>query len=79
MTPPYSHSLERLVQLLREQGVNTQALEGLQLKALTRMNTESRYPQDDEAPADLFDGRDSELALTTASAVVQSAAAHLAG
>lgn len=79
LSPPYSHSLERLVQLLRELGVNTETLDSLQLKALTRMNTESRYPQDDEAPADLFDGRDSELALTTAAAVVQSAAAHLAG
>lgn len=48
-------------------------------KALTRMNSESRYPQDEEAPADLFDGRDSELALATAAAVVQNSAAHLAG
>ena len=79
LTPPYSHSLERLAQLLRAQGMNTKSLDGLQLKALTRMNSESRYPQDDEAPADLFDGRDSDLALTTAAAVVQSAAAHLAG
>lgn len=79
LTPPYSHSLERLVQLLRELGVNTQTLDGLPLKALTRMNSESRYPQDEEIPADLFDGRDSELALTTATAVVQNAATHLAG
>jgi HEPN domain-containing protein len=79
LTPPYSHSLERLAQLLRDQGINTKTLDGLQLKALTRMNSESRYPQDDEAPADLFDGRDSDLALTTAAAVVQNAAAHLAG
>jgi len=79
LTPPYSHSLERLAQLLRDQGVDTQTLEGLQLKALTRMNSESRYPQDDEAPADLFDARDSELALTTAAAVVLNAAVHLAG
>jgi len=79
LTPPYSHSLERLAQLLRDQGINTKTLDGLQLKALTRMNSESRYPQDDEAPADLFDARDSDLALTTAAAVVQNAAAHLAG
>ena len=79
LTPPDSHSLERLAQLLRDQGINTQSLDGLQLKALTRMSSESRSPQDDEAPADLFDGRDSDLALTTAAAVVQNAAAHLAG
>lgn len=45
LTPPYSHSLEGLAQLLRAQGINTKSLDGLQLKALTRMNSESRYPR----------------------------------
>ena len=43
------------------------------------MNSETRYPQGDEAPADLFDSRDSDLALSTAASVVQLAAAELTG
>jgi hypothetical protein len=78
-TPPHSHSLERLVTMLREQGISTEPLEGLHLKALTRMNSETRYPHGDEAPADLFDANDTAQALLTAERVVQIAAAHLAG
>lgn len=77
ITPPYSHSLEKLTELLQAQGLNLAALEALQLKALTRMNSASRYPLGDEAPADLFDARDSQLALGTATAVLTIATTEL--
>ena len=77
ITPPCSHSLERLVEQLQSQGIETAALMELRLRPLTRMNSDSRCPQGDEAPVDLFDGRDSQLALTTAEAVVRFAAQHL--
>jgi HEPN domain-containing protein len=77
ITPPYSHSLEKLTELLQAQGLNLAALEALQLKALTRMNSASRYPLGDEAPADLFDHRDSQLALGTATAVLAIATTEL--
>ena len=77
VTPPYSHSLERLVELLQQEGFNLATLRELHLKPLTRMNSETRYPQGDEAPADLYDQRDSDLALTTAQAVVQIASTEL--
>lgn len=79
LTPPYSHSLARLVELLKSQGVATEAFKQLHLKALTRTNAQTRYPADDEAPSDLFDANDSQQALTTAAAVVKAAAALLAG
>ncbi|MEB3173535.1 MAG: HEPN domain-containing protein [Cyanobacteriota bacterium] len=79
ITPPHSHSLERLVVMLREQGIATETLDALHLKALTRMNSETRYPQGDEAPADLFDANDTQQALLTAAQVVEAAAALLAG
>lgn len=77
LTPPYSHSLEKLVELLQQQGLTFPALAELHLKALTRMNSASRYPQGDAAPADLFDQHDSQLALTTATAVLEIATAQL--
>ena len=55
--PPYSHSLDRLVDALSEQGIDTECLHVLHLKALTRMNSETRYPRDDDAPVDRFDKR----------------------
>ncbi len=77
ITPPYSHSLQKLVEAIHHQGMTLPAMGELHLNALTRMNSSSRYPQGDEAPADLFDGNDSQLALTTATAVVGIAAAEL--
>ena len=77
ITPPYSHSLEKLVELLQQQGLDLSALAELHLKALTRMNSASRYPQGDEAPADLFDANDSSTALGTAEAVVRIAMTQL--
>jgi hypothetical protein len=43
------------------------------------MSSQTRYPQGDEAPADLFDAQDSEPALATATSVVGLATALLAG
>ncbi|MGB5135660.1 MAG: HEPN domain-containing protein [Prochlorococcaceae cyanobacterium] len=77
ITPPYSDSLERFVEMLHGQGLNTQDLGALRLKPLTRMNSDTRYPQGDEAPADLFDANDSQAALATAEAVVRIATAEL--
>ena len=68
--PPYSHSLDRLAETIGELGIDTTALRSLHLRALTRMNSESRYPQDDEAPIDRFDSNDSSKALQTAAAVL---------
>ena len=60
VTPPHSHSLERLLELLHNQGLDLEPLKELHLKALTRMSSQTRYPQGDEAPVDLFDAKDSE-------------------
>jgi hypothetical protein len=54
--------------MLRTQGLNTKALAELHLKPLTRMTSETRYPQGDEVPADLFDANASQAALATAEA-----------
>ena len=53
--PPHSHALERLVDSLESAGLDAQPLRELRLKALSRMNSETRYPSDSEAPADRFD------------------------
>ena len=79
VTPPHSHSLERLLELLHNQGLDLEPLKELHLKALTRMSSQTRYPQGDEAPVDLFDAKDSEPALATATRVVGIATALLAG
>jgi HEPN domain-containing protein len=79
ITPPYSHSLERLAKVLQQEGLALDALNQLHLKPLTRMISETRYPQGDEAPVDLYDANDSDSALSTADAVVQVAARALAG
>ena len=47
---------------LSEQGIDTERLQVLHLKALTHMNSETRYPRDDEAPVDRFDARDASMA-----------------
>lgn len=69
--PPYSHSLDRLVETLVELGFNMEALQQLHLKALSRMNTETRYPRADEAPTDLYDARDSQTSLVIANKVLE--------
>lgn len=77
VVPPYSHSLDRLLEAIKAQGLDTTALELLPLKALTRMNSETRYPQDEEAPADRFDAHDSDQALSLATSVLSFATAVL--
>ena len=44
--PPYSHSLDRLVARLESAGLKMQPLNELRLKALSRMNSETRYPSE---------------------------------
>ena len=46
--PPYSHSLERLVDNLESTGLDVQPLRELRLKDLSRMNSETRYPSDSD-------------------------------
>ena len=75
--PPYSHALDRLVDNLESAGLDVQPLRELRLKALSRMNTETRYPSDSEAPADRFDAEDSEQARTAASQVMAFAQAAI--
>lgn len=43
-TPPYSHSLPKLVEMLEQIGLDLGPLQDLQLKQLSRMASESRYP-----------------------------------
>ncbi len=42
-----------------ELAVDTAPLDGLHLRQLSRMGSESRYPQEEEAPIDRFDANDS--------------------
>lgn len=69
-TPPYSHSLPRLVETLGQIGLDVAPLKHLQLKQLSRMASESRYPQAEEAPMDRFDAHDSTPALAMAGSVI---------
>jgi len=68
--PERTDSIERLLGALELLGIETAPLRLLPLKPLQRMTTASRYPDGDEAPVDLFDQRDGELALEVAHAVV---------
>ena len=68
--PPYSHALERLVDSLKSAGLDVQPLREIRLKALSRMNSETRYPSDSEAPADRFDDQDSDQARSVAEHVL---------
>ena len=69
--------MERLVDSLKSVGLNVQPLRELRLKALNRMNSETRYPSDSEAPADRFDQQDSEQARSVAEHVLAFAKASL--
>ncbi len=71
--PERTDSIERLLGSLELLGIETAPLRRLPLKPLQRMTTASRYPDGDEAPVDLFDGRDGALALEVARAVVDFA------
>ena len=54
-----------------------QPLRELRLKALSRMNSETRYPSESEAPADRFDDQDSDQARSVAEHVLAFAKASL--
>jgi len=73
--PPYSHALDRLVDNLEAAGLDVTPLRDLHLKALSRMNSETRYPSDSEAPADRFDDKDSAQARRVAEQVLAFARA----
>ena len=68
--PPYSHALDRLVDSVEPGGVDVSPIRTVRLKALSRMDTETRYLSDNEAPADRFDAEDSAQARTAASQVM---------
>ena len=63
--------LSRRLAIHLELGFNMEALQQLHLKALSRMNTETRYPRADEAPTDLYDARDSQTSLVIANQVLE--------
>ena len=69
--------MERLVDSLESAGLDVQPLRELRLKALSRMNSETRYPSESEAPADRFDDQDSDQARSTAEHVLDFAKANL--
>ena len=75
--PPYSHALERLVDSLKSAGLDVEPLHELRLKALSRMNSETCFPSDSEAPADRFDDQDSDQARSVAEHVLAFAKASL--
>ena len=68
--PPHTHVLNDLVQRLGDNGLNTDPLQTLPLRGLSRMAIQSRYPLDATPPSDLFDPADAEQALTTAADVL---------
>ena len=73
--PPYSHALDRLVDSVEAGGVDVSPIRTVRLKALSRMNTETRTPSVSEAPTDRFVAEDSEQARTAASQVMAFAKA----
>ena len=75
--PPYSHALDRLVDSVEAGGVDVSPIRTVRLKALSRMNTETRTPSDSEAPTDRFYAEDSEQARTAASQVMAFAKAAI--
>ena len=75
--PPYSHALDRLVESLEAEGVDVTPIRTVRLKALSRMNSETRYPSENEAPADRFDAEDSDEARSVAEQVMAFAKAAM--
>ena len=58
-------------------GVDVSSIRTVQLKALSRMTSRTRYPSENEAPADRFDAEDSDQARTAASQVMAFAKAAI--
>ena len=75
--PPYSHALDRLVESLEAERVDVTPIRTVRLKALSRMNSETRYPSENEAPADRFDAEDSDEARRVAEQVMAFAKAAI--
>jgi len=50
--------------------VDITTFQDVRLKAISRMNSETRYPYDDEAPTDRFDNKDSAQARDVAQQVL---------
>ena len=70
LEPPFTHVLNTLVSQLQDAGINTQNLERLALRQLSRMAIQSRYPMDATPASELFDQEDADQALTTAKQVL---------
>lgn len=68
--PPHTHVLNDLVGRLNGAGLNTDELNALPLRGLSRMAIQSRYPVDATPPSDLFDPEDADRALSTARSVL---------
>ena len=70
LEPPFTHVLNTLVSQLQDAGINTQNLERLALRQLSRMAVQSRYPMDATPASELFDQEDADQALMTATDVI---------
>ena len=70
LEPPFTHVLNTLVSQLQDAGINTQNLERLALRQLSRMAVQSRYPLDATPASELFDQEDANQALKTATDVI---------
>jgi HEPN domain-containing protein len=70
LEPPHTHVLNDLVKRLKETGLDTQALEVIPLRSLSRMAIQSRYPMDATPPSELFDPDETDQALATAREVL---------
>ena len=70
LEPPFTHVLNTLVSQLQDAGINTQNLERLALRQLSRMAVQSRYPMDATPASELFDQEDANQALKTATVVI---------
>ena len=70
LEPPFTHVLNTLVSQLQIAGINTQNLERLALRQLSRMAVQSSYPMDATPASELFDQEDADQALTTAKQVL---------
>ena len=69
--------MEHLVDSLESAGLDIEPLRKLRLKALSRMNSETRYASDSEAPADRFNEQDSEPTRSVAEHVLAFAKTDL--
>lgn len=70
LEPPHTHVLNDLVQRLQQTGLETQDLEALPLRRLSRMAIQSLYPMDATPASGLFDPDETDQALTTAQEVL---------